>query len=69
MKRSRGYRFEATQAVRQVLNRAVVWGMLDVNPAKVGVDNPIPRRKEQHPSRPGQSSKQSLPRSARAMGR
>src|SRR5436190_8862154 len=46
---SRGYRFEATQAVRQVLNRAVVWGMLDVNPAKVGVDNPTPRRKEQHP--------------------
>ena len=23
-----------------VLNRAVVWGMLDINPAKVGVDNP-----------------------------
>jgi integrase len=23
--------------------------MLDVNPAKVGVDNPTPRRKEQHP--------------------
>ncbi len=49
MNLSRGYRFEATQAVRQVLSRAVVWGMLDVNPAKVGVDNPTPRRKEQHP--------------------
>jgi len=49
MNLSRGYRFEATQAVRQVLNRAVVWGMLDLNPAKVGVDNPTPRRKEQHP--------------------
>jgi hypothetical protein len=49
MNLSRGYRFEATQAVRRVLNRAVVWGMLDVNPAKVGVDNPTPRRKEQHP--------------------
>ena len=49
MNLSRGYRFEATQAVRQVLNRAVVWGMLDVNPAKIGVDNPTPRRKEQHP--------------------
>jgi Phage integrase family len=49
MNLSRGYRFEATQAVRQVLNRAVVWGMLDINPAKVGVDNPTPRRKEQHP--------------------
>ena len=32
----RGYRFEATQALRQVLARAVVWGMLDVNPAKRG---------------------------------
>jgi integrase len=49
MNLSPGYRFEATQAVRQVLSRAVVWGMLDVNPAKVGVDNPTPRRKEQHP--------------------
>jgi hypothetical protein len=49
MNLSPGYRFEATQAVRQVLGRAVVWGMLDVNPAKVGVGNPTPRRKEQHP--------------------
>src|SRR5437870_27334 len=32
-----GYRFEATQALRQVLARAVVWGMLDVNPARQGV--------------------------------
>jgi hypothetical protein len=32
---SLGYRFEATQALRQVLHRAVAWGMLDVNPAKV----------------------------------
>jgi hypothetical protein len=30
-----GYRFEATQALRQVLTRAV--GMLDVNPADDGV--------------------------------
>jgi integrase len=29
-----GYRFEATQALRQVLARAVVWGLLDLNPAK-----------------------------------
>ena len=29
-----GYRFEATQALRQVLARAVIWGLLDVNPAK-----------------------------------
>lgn len=49
MKLSPGYRFEATQALRQVLSRAVVWGMIDINPAKVGVDNPTPRRKEQRP--------------------
>jgi integrase len=46
---SPGYRFEATKALRRVLQRAVTWGMLDVNPAKVGVDNPTRRRKEQHP--------------------
>jgi integrase len=44
-----GYRFDATQALRRVLARAVVWGMIDVNPAKLGVDNPSPRRKEQRP--------------------
>ena len=36
---SPGYRFEATQALRQVRHRAVAWGMFDVNAAKVGVDN------------------------------
>src|SRR6266545_3297030 len=46
---SPGYRFEATQALRQVLHRAVAWGMIDVNPAKVGVDNPVRRRREQNP--------------------
>jgi integrase len=46
---SPGYRFEATQALRQVVHRAVAWGMIDVNPAKVGVDNPVRRPKEQHP--------------------
>jgi len=49
MSLSPGYRFEATQALRQVLHRAVAWGMIDVNPAKVGVDNPVRRRKEQRP--------------------
>jgi hypothetical protein len=48
---SPGYRFEATQALRQVLHRAVAWGMIDINPAKVGVDNPTRRRREQHPFR------------------
>jgi integrase len=46
---SPGYRFDATQALRQMLARAVVWGMIDVNPAKLGVDNPSPRRREQRP--------------------
>src|SRR5512132_3184810 len=46
---SPGYRCDATQALRQVLASAVVWGMIDVNPAKLGVDNPSPRRREQRP--------------------
>jgi integrase len=46
---SPGYRFDATQALRQVLARAVVWGMINENPAKLGVDNPSPRRREQRP--------------------
>src|SRR5438093_3324923 len=44
-----GHRFEATQALRQVLARAVVWGMIDVNPAKQGVDNPQRRCTEKRP--------------------
>src|SRR5207247_11078433 len=45
----RGYRFEATQALRQVLARAVVWRLLDGNPAKHGVENPQRRRTEKRP--------------------
>ena len=44
-----GHRFEATQALRHVLARAVVWGMIDVNPAKSGVDNPQRRYTEKRP--------------------
>jgi integrase len=44
-----GHRFEATQALRQVLNRAVGWGLLDYNPAKLGVPNPPRRAKEKRP--------------------
>jgi integrase len=44
-----GHRFEATQALRQVLVRAVVWGMIDSNPAKHGVDNPQRPRTEKRP--------------------
>src|SRR5712692_959369 len=46
---SPGHRFEATQALRQVLARAVVWGMIDANPAKHGVENPQRRRTEKRP--------------------
>jgi integrase len=49
MKIAPGHRFEATQALRQVLTRAVAWGMIDVNPAKQGVDNPQRRRTEKRP--------------------
>jgi integrase len=44
-----GHRFEATQALRQTLARAAEWGLLDTNPAKTGVDNPQPPRRETHP--------------------
>jgi integrase len=44
-----GHRFEATQALRQVLNRAIAWGLLDYNPAKRGVPNPLRRDKEKRP--------------------
>jgi integrase len=42
-----GHRFEATQALRQVLNRAVAWKIIDSNPAKAGVENP----RRQHPEK------------------
>jgi integrase len=44
-----GHRYEATQALRQVLNRAVAWGLIDYNPAKRGVPNPVRRSKEKRP--------------------
>lgn len=44
-----GHRHEATQALRQVLNRAVAWGLLDYNPAKRGVPNPARRPREKRP--------------------
>jgi integrase len=44
-----GHRFEATQALRQVLARAVDRGMIDVNPAKLGVENPQRRYTEKRP--------------------
>jgi integrase len=44
-----GHRFDATQALRQVLDRAVEWGLIDTNPAKVGVANPQRRPAEMRP--------------------
>ena len=44
-----GHRFEATQALRQLLARAVSWGLLDVNPAKLGVENAQRRYTEKRP--------------------
>jgi integrase len=44
-----GHRFEATQALRQVLNRAVAWQLIDTNPAKRGVSNPLRRFPEKRP--------------------
>jgi integrase len=44
-----GHRFEATQALRQTLARAVEWGLRYSNPAKTGVDNPQPPRREMRP--------------------
>ena len=41
-----GHRFEATQALRQVLNRAVDWGLLDTNPAKCGIQHAAAREGE-----------------------
>src|SRR5579871_6432423 len=45
----RGHRFEATQALRQTLARAVQWRMINTNPAKQGVENPQRPRVEQRP--------------------
>src|SRR5437867_11810012 len=47
-----GHRFEATQALRQVLNRAIAWNLIDENPAKRGVPNPGRRCREQRPFEP-----------------
>jgi hypothetical protein len=59
-----GHRFEATQALRQVLNRAVEWGLIDVNPAKHGVDNPQRRRTEKRPFESWEGWSRSRPSSA-----
>jgi hypothetical protein len=64
-----GHRFEATQALRQVLARAVSWGLLDVNPAKLGVENPSGDTRRSGRSNPGTSWTRSPAGSARATAR
>jgi hypothetical protein len=44
-----GHRFEAIQALRQVLNAAVVWELTDANPGRRGVPNPLRRFPEKRP--------------------
>ena len=63
-----GHRFEATQALRQVLTRAVVWGLIDFNPAKLGVPNRGGRRRSGR-SRAGSRSRRWARNSVRCMGR
>jgi integrase len=46
---AQGHRFEATQALRQVLNAAVAWQLIDVNAARRGVPNPLRRFPEKRP--------------------
>jgi hypothetical protein len=64
-----GHRFEATQALRQVLNRAVAWKLIDENPAKHGVPNPRRRCREQRPFVPGRRSARSPSGWGRCSGR
>ncbi len=45
-----GHRFEATQALRQVMNAAVAWELIDANPARRGVPNPLRHFPEKLPS-------------------
>lgn len=44
-----GHTFEATQALRQVLNRAVQWQLIESNPARRRVPNPLRRFPEKRP--------------------
>ena len=44
-----GSRFAATQALPQVLNRAIAWELIEFNPAKRGVPSPRPRSQEKRP--------------------
>jgi hypothetical protein len=64
-----GHRFEATQALRQVLNRAVAWKLIEENPAKHGVPNPRRAAGSSGRSIPGRRSGRSPITSGRCSGR
>ena len=64
-----GHRFEATQALRQVLSRAVAWGLLDSNPAKRGVPNRCAGRRRSGRSSRGSRSTRSPSGSVLSTGR
>jgi hypothetical protein len=64
-----GHRFEATQALRQTLARAVEWGLIDTNPAKMASTTRSRRAARCAPSSPTASSRRSPPNSDPATGR
>jgi hypothetical protein len=66
---SPGYRFEATQALRQVLHRAVAWGMIDVNRRKSASTTLYDAGRSSIRSSRGLSWRRSLRRSGRGTGR
>jgi hypothetical protein len=66
---SEGHRFEATQALRQVLNRAVCWGLLDYNPPSSASPTRRDGRKRSGRSRRGLRSKPWPRSSGRCTGR
>src|SRR6266511_266066 len=65
---SPGYRFEATQALRQVLHRAVAWGSTSIRRRSASTTRAGGGRSSGRSSR-GRSWRRSPRRSGRAMGR
>ncbi len=59
-----GHRYEATQALRQVLNRAVAWGLIDYNPASAVFRTQCGARRRSDRSSRGSRSRRSRSGSA-----
>ena len=64
-----GHRYEATQALRQVLNRAVAWACSTTTRPSVALPTRSDARGRSAPSRPGSRSKRWRRCSARCTGR